>query len=75
MCIVSAIYDIGAQDEGYTKLLAIKSYIATAFQQQKQDKSIKVENHRKKVKQIAAHHIISDIVKQNLCQRGDDKDR
>lgn len=69
MCIISAIYAIGLQNQGYTILLSIRSYISTAFPQQKHQ-SMKLQNHRKKVKKIAGQHIISEIVNQKLCNVG-----
>ncbi len=70
MCIISAIYAIGLQNQGHTTLLSIRSYISTAFPQHKQDQSMKLQNHRKKVKKIAGQHIISEIVNQKLCNVG-----
>ena len=70
MCIISAIYAIGLQNQGHTTLLSMRSFISTAFPQQKQDQSMKLQNHRKKVKKIAGQHIISEIVNQKLCNVG-----
>lgn len=75
MCIISALYAIGLQNQGHTTLLAIRSSISTAFPQQKQDQSMKLQNHRKKVKKIAGQHIISEIVKQKLCKMVDNKNK